>query len=322
MQPLVALAPAASRTMSAQMGDDLAAARGFALAEKSAATRRAYRSDFKLFAEYCRAHGAEPVPASAVTVAAFLSGEAMRGTKAATISRRCAAIRYAHAAAGLEPPTNSEAVRAVLRGIRRTIGSARAQKAPATADRVRAMVDTCPDTLRGKRDRALLALGFAGAFRRSELVALLVEDLAEVPDGFRVTIRRSKTDQEGQGQEIVIPRGARLRPVEAVQTWLAAAGITAGPVFRPINRGGRVVDAALTAESAAGVVKERAAAVGLNPADFAGHSLRAGFLTSAAEAGASVFKMMEVSRHKSVDTLRGYVRRADMFKDHAGAGFL
>jgi site-specific recombinase XerD len=322
MQPLVTLASAASRTLPALLGDDLAAARGFAGNEKSVATRRAYRSDFRLFGDYCAARGVEAVPATAETVAAFLSAEAVRGTKAATIDRRAAAIRYAHAAAGLEPPTNSEAVRAVLRGIRRTIGTAQAQKAPATADRLRAMLDACPATLRGQRDRALLALGFAGAFRRSELVALQVEDLAEVPDGFRVTIRRSKTDQDGQGQEIVIPRGARLRPVEAVRTWLAAASITSGPIFRPINKAGRVADAALTAESAASVVKERAEAVGLNPADFAGHSLRAGFLTSAAEAGASVFKMMEVSRHRSVDTLRGYVRRADMFKDHAGGAFL
>lgn len=308
--------------LPAPLGDDLAAARDFAQAEKADATRRAYRSDFKLFAEYCRAHGAEPVPASPELVAAFLSGEALRGTKAATIGRRLAAIRYAHAAAGLEPPTNSEAVKAVMRGIRRTLGVAKAQKAPATADRVRRMLDACPDTLRGKRDRALLALGFAGAFRRSELVALTVADVTEVPDGFRVIIRRSKTDQEGAGQEIVVPRGASLRPVEAVQTWLAAAGITAGPIFRPINKAGRVVDAALTAESAAGVVKQRAEAVGLNPTEFAGHSLRAGFLTSAAEAGATVHKMMEVSRHKSAANLQVYVRRVDMFRDHAGAKFL
>jgi site-specific recombinase XerD len=312
----------APSSLPAPLGDDLAAARDFAQAEKADATRRAYRSDFKLFAEYCRAHGAEPVPASPELVAAFLSGEALRGTKAATIGRRLAAIRYAHAAAGLEPPTNSEPVKAVMRGIRRTLGVAKTQKAPATADRVRRMLDACPDTLRGKRDRALLALGFAGAFRRSELVALTVADVAEVPDGFRVIIRRSKTDQEGAGQEIVVPRGASLRPVEAVQTWLAAAGITAGPIFRPINKAGRVVDAALTAESAAGVVKQRAEAVGLNPTEFAGHSLRAGFLTSAAEAGATVHKMMEVSRHKSAANLQVYVRRVDMFRDHAGAKFL
>jgi integrase len=122
-----------------------------------------------------------------------------------------------------EPPTNQEGVRAVLRGIRRTIGSAKQGKAPATADLIGQMLALCPDTMIGKRDRALLALGFAGAFRWSELCALEVANLTEVPDGLRVLIRRSKGDQEGQGQEVAIPRGYRLRLVEAVQTWLEAA---------------------------------------------------------------------------------------------------
>jgi integrase len=178
------------------------------------------------------------------------------------------------------------------------------------------------DTLIGKRDRALLLLGFAGAFRRSELVALTVADLIEAEGGFRVLIRRSKTDQEGQGQEIAIPAGGKLRPVEAIKTWLAAARIATGPVFRPVAKGGRVLPQPLTDRSVANIVKAYAAEAGLDPDLFSGHSLRAGFLTSAAEAGASLLKMAEVSRHASLDTLRGYVRRADLFRDHAGAAFL
>ena len=128
----------------------------------------------------------------------------------------------------------------MLRGIRRTIGSAKQGKAPATADLIGQMLALCPDNMIGKRDRALLCLGFAGAFRRSELCALDVSDLTKVPDGLRILIRRSKGDQEGQGQEVSILRGYRLRPVEAVQIWTAAAGITSGPVFRAVGRGGRV----------------------------------------------------------------------------------
>jgi integrase len=127
-------------------------------------------------------------------------------------------------------------VKAVLRGIRRTIGAARQGKAPATADLIGQMVALCPDNMIGRRDRALLALGFAGAFRHSELCALDIADLTEVPDGLRVLIRRSKGDQEGQGQEVAIPRGYKLRPVEAVQTWLVAAEISTGPVFRAVGR--------------------------------------------------------------------------------------
>jgi integrase len=130
------------------------------------------------------------------------------------------------------------------------------------------------------------------------------------------------TSTNGQGAEIAIPRGYRLRPVEAVQTWLAAAEISAGPVFRSVARGGRVGAEALSPYAASLVTKQRIAAVGLDPATYSGHSLRSGFLTSAAEAGASLFKLTEVSRHKSLDTLRGYVRRVDLFKEHAGAAFL
>jgi integrase len=318
-----ALATIEAPALPAIVQGEIDTARTFARAEKSDATRKAYRSDFTIFAAWCRARGLEPLPAATDTVAAFLAAQATEGGKASTIGRRAAAIRYAHRLAGHEPPTASEAVRATMRGIRRTIGAAPERKAAAVADQVRAMLDACPDTLQGKRDRALLALGFAGAFRRSELVALQVSDLSEAPDGFRVVIRHSKTDQEGQGQEIAIPRGSRLRPVEAVQVWLDAAGITEGPIFRSVAKGGRVASLALPDRSvAAAIVKSHAEYVGLNPVLYAGHSLRSGFLTSAAEAGAGIFKMMEVSRHKSVDTLRGYVRRADLFRDHAGASFL
>jgi integrase len=171
------------------------------------------------------------------------------------------------------------------------------------------------------RDRALLLLGFAGAFRRSELVALGSDDIEETEDGLKITIRRGKTDQEGSGTTIAILRGTVACPVAGLRAWLDAAGITTGPVFRSIRKGGKVGDR-LTDRSVAKIVKSHAARVGLDPALFAGHSLSAGFLTSAAARGASIFKMMDVSRHRSVDTLRGYVRDAEIFKDHAGIGLL
>jgi len=301
---------------------EMDAARAFALAEKSAATRRAYKADFRIFAAWCGSRGASPMPATPDLVSAYLASLATAGAKASTIGRKAASIRYAHRLAGCEPPTNVETVKATLRGIRREIGTAKEQKAPATADRIADMLASIPDTLAGKRDRALLLLGFAGALRRSELVALTVADLVDAEGGLRVIIRHSKTDQEGQGQEIAIPAGGKLRPVEAIRTWLAAAGIAEGPVFRPIAKGGKLQPVALSDRSVAAIVKGYAERAGLDPDAYAGHSLRAGFLTTAAEHGASVFKMMEVSRHKSVDTLRGYVRRADLFRDHAGAGFL
>ena len=153
-------------------------------------------------------------------------------------------------------------------------------------------------------------------------MALQVSDLKEVADGYRVTIRRSKTDQAGEGAEIVIPRGLKIRPVQHIQTWLQAAGIAEGLLFRVVHRGGHVRAWGLRGANVAAVVKQYAEKAGLDPAEFSGHSLRAGFVTSAAETGASILKIQETSRHKSTDVLAGYVRRVDMFKDHAGAAFL
>ncbi|WP_244553018.1 site-specific integrase [Bradyrhizobium erythrophlei] len=184
------------------------------------------------------------------------------------------------------------------------------------------MVATAPDKLAGLRDRALLLIGFGGALRRSELVALDVADIEETATGLLVTIRGSKTDQERAGVAIAIARGDVACPAKALSEWLTAAGIETGPIFRPIDKAGTVRASRLTCRSVANIVKAYAARAGLDAGAFSGHSLRAGFLTSAAGKGASIFKMMDVSRHKSVDTLRGYVRDAELFKDHAGAGLL
>jgi site-specific recombinase XerD len=170
--PSRSLVIADAGNLPAMLGPELDQAVGYARAEKSAATRRAYRSDFQLFRAWCETKQISALPAQPETVAAFLAAEADRGTKSSTIGRRLAAIRYAHKLAAHEPPTNSEVVRATLRGIRRTAGSAPARKAPATADKIVAMVTMAGQNPKGLCDRALLLLGFAGAFRRSELVAL------------------------------------------------------------------------------------------------------------------------------------------------------
>jgi integrase len=184
------------------------------------------------------------------------------------------------------------------------------------------MVEKAGTDLKGLRDRSLLLLGFAGAFRRSELVALDVADLQFCNGGLRVTIRKSKTDQDGLGATIAIVPGSTACPVRAVRAWIKAAKISDGALFRPLTRKGKVSNRRLSGRAVAEVVKKYARRAGLRAMDFSGHSLRSGFLTSAAARGASIFKMMDVSRHKSVDTLRSYVRDAEMFRDHAGNGLL
>jgi site-specific recombinase XerD len=162
---------------------------GYANAEKAAATRRAYAVDFAIFRAWCAERGLGALPTSPATVAAFLAHEASRNVKASTIGRRTAAIRYAHKLAGLATPTDDELVKATVRGIRRTLGTAKIKKAPATAERLLAMAANTGGDLKGLGDRVLLLIGFAGALRRSELVALNIEDIEQAPDGHRHSVR-------------------------------------------------------------------------------------------------------------------------------------
>ena len=297
-------------------------ARAFQRAGKAKSTQRAYLSDAGLFTAWCTEHGLDPMPATPLAVLEFLTHEATRGAKASTIARRLAAIRYAHKLAGEVDPTDDEGLREGLRGIRREIGTRPTQKAAATADVLAALLMRTPDTLTGQRDRALLALGFAGAFRRSELVALDVQDLREDPEGLRVLVRRSKTDQEGRGLEKAIPHGRFIRPVALVREWLDAAGITEGPVFRPVNKAGRVEPRRLGVKTVERAVKHYCAAVGLDASTFGVHSLRAGYITTAAERGADLARIMDQSGHRDPRTVVGYIRRANAFKGHSGSGFL
>jgi site-specific recombinase XerD len=307
---------------TAAFEDALGLARGLALSSKSDATRKAYASDWKHFAAWCERVGAVAMPAEPHTVAAYLAQLQADRKKISTIDRRAAAIAYGHRLKGASPPTAAELVKAVLQGARRRTSVAVERKAPATARAIAAMLKRIPaDTLQGKRDRALLLIGFAAALRRSEIVALDVTDLERTSDGVFVHIRRSKTDQTGEGHVVAVPRGSRLRPVEALEGWLAAAGIDAGPVFRRIRKGGRI-EGRLTDQSVALIVKRWASAARMDATLFAGHSLRAGFVTSALEAGSDVLKVMDVTRHTAVQTLKGYDRRAKAFKDHAGGKFL
>ena len=322
--------PAERDEISAALPAETAAiVRAYQRASKADATVRAYTSDARVFQDWCARYGFRSLPASPEAVAGFLVHEAEDGRAASTLGRRVAAIRYAHKLAGHSDPTDDEGVRAAMAGARRRVGVAPTQKAAATAEILAALLMRTPDTLTGKRDRALLALGFAGAFRRSELVALDVADLVEDPDGLRVRLRRSKVDQEGKGFEKAIPHGRYIRPVALVREWLDAAKITDGPVFRPISRSGRVLyldargePSRLTTQTVADLIKRYISAAGYDPAAFGGHSLRAGYITSAAERGADLARIMDQSGHRNADTVMTYIRRANAFRGHSGSGFL
>lgn len=323
--------------------DDIDSARRFVDASRAASTRRAYAADWRRFAAWCQARGAPALPANPALVAVYLSALSRCGLAPPSVGRALAAIAHAHKRAGLVAPHRAEGgavVAEVLAGIRRSRLEPPDKKAAADADVVmRLLWSIAGDSLAALRDRALIAFGMALAARRSELVALDVADLAWELKGLRVTIRRSKTDQEGAGAVVAVPEGRRLTPLAHLRAWLDAAGITEGPVFRPPWKGSarhgsgaaaggragpnpRVRDARLSGHAVARIVQARAAAAGLDPDRYAGHSLRAGFVTAAARAGADVWKIQQVSRHKSLQVLSSYVRDARLFDDHAGEPFL
>jgi integrase len=211
-------------------------------------------------------------------------------------------------------------VRNTMKGIRRTLGTAPVQKAPALTDDIRAMVGATDAGLIGVRDRALILLGFAGAFRRSELVGLDLEDCLFGKDGLTITLRRSKVDQEAVGRKIGIPYGSNPEtcPVRNVQVWIEQTAITSGPLFRSLNRHGRVQALRLAGLDVARILKKLAERAGLDAAHYAGHSLRAGHATTAAIAGASERSIMNQTGHRSVQMVRRYIREGSLFRENSG----
>ena len=320
-----ALDPGISALAAARRAAFEASARDYAAASRSPATWRAYESDWRRFAAFCAALEEPALPATPATVARFVAAEADAGRAVATLRRRLAAIRFVHRGAAELPPTDAAEVAAVLSGVARTRARPPQQAAAAIDAELRAMIDvTAGDAPAAVRDRALLLVGFAGALRRGELVALAVEDLERRPRGLLVHLRRSKTDQEGLGQRVALLArpGSRYCPVAALDDWLSLARIRSGPLFRRVYRSGRIGPNALSAATVAELVKGAARRAGLDAARYSGHSLRRGFLTSAAESKASLLKLLEQSRHRRVESVRGYIAEADRFDDHAGEALL
>jgi site-specific recombinase XerD len=327
--PLSAGLPADLRAEIEDAHDTLAAS-------KAGSTRKAYASDWERFCAFCDARNVEALPAHPDIVALFAHVEAKGGFAPITVARRVAAINHHHKEVGIASPTardDAGIIAHMMAGVRRKFARKKEQKAPAEADVLKAMLATIEgDGMREVRDRAILALGMAGAFRRSEIAAMQLAELGFEKSGLKITIPRSKRDQVALGQKIAIPDGQFIRPVSLLDKWLVAAKLKGidpatgkshqGPVFRRLTRSDTLTNDPITDKTVARLVKTYAAAAGLDPAIYSGHSLRAGFLTQAAADRASLFKMKDHSRHKSLDTVADYVRDAAMFDDHAGDKFL
>ena len=318
-----------------------AAARAYLAAARSANTKRGYRADWAHFTTWCAAQEPAPaaLPASPATVALYLAEHAPI-YKVSTLVRRVSAIAAAHAAAGHPSPTADVLVRATLAGVRRVHGTAAEGKAPLVTAEIRRLLDQLPSgpgkALPAARDRALLLLGFAGAFRRSELVGLDVRDVQSTGDGLVVRLRRSKTDQDAAGRTIGIPYGSDPAscPVRTHAAWVAALRgaleawvghaleedtFAERPLFSPISRHGRLAPTRLSDRAVALIVQRYAERAGLDPANYAGHSLRAGFASAAAAAGASERSIMAQTGHRSLPMVRRYIREGSLFRDNAAA---
>lgn len=292
--------------------------------KKSATTLVAYEADFACWTQWCLDRNIPPMPPAPADICAFLEWCAAQGKAASTIGRRVAAIAFYCKQQDMNPlPTDSQSVRIIKASIRQSINRDTVKKTPATADIILAMMAQCDRGLIGYRDRALIAVGMGCALRRSELVALTMDDIEPVKAGLLITIRRSKHDQQGSGQFVMLPHGHLIRPVEALNRWLGAANITKGALFRQVKLGSsKPEEGALKGNAVSRIIKKLADRAGLDSAEFSGHSLRSGFCTSAAESGASVWKMLEQSRHKSLNSLEGYVRSKRSLGEHAGDDFL
>jgi site-specific recombinase XerD len=317
------VADAAPSGALAHLEELVASAAGYAADAKSSATRRAYATDFRAFETWCEGHGARSLPATPSTVAVYLAALADAGKRPSTIERALAGIAHAHRTAGHPWEKGNAAIRSVVTGIRRRLGVAQVQKAPTLADELAAMVGKLGSDLGGLRDRALLTLGFLGAFRRSELVALNVADLETTREGLLVHVRRSKTDQAGEGMVKAIPYAsdANLCAVRAVRDWLAAAGIAEGAIFRAVSKGGAVGER-LEGRAVARLVQRSAEAAGLDGSRYSGHSLRAGFVTVATKRGKDVAAIMRQTGHKNPATVAKYVRLANAFEQSAAVGLV
>jgi integrase len=294
-------------------------------ASKSESTKRAYTSDWKSFLRWALEQELVCLPAETETIVLYCTHLVELGRKPSTITRSLTAISQAHKSMGMDSPTLSPVVGELLKGIRRTHGAEQKKARPLLLAELKKVVARCGPSFLGRRDAALILVGWAGALRRSELVALNLDDIEFVKQGMTIKIKRSKTDQEGEGFLIGVPFAQKedICPVLALQKWIKLANIQDGPVFYsigPTGKGRFHADVEnkrhLSGKSVNLIIKRRVRHAEISPTDYSGHSLRAGFITSAAEKETPEHLIQSHTRHQSTRVLRGYIRQGDVFNNN------
>ncbi len=298
-------------------------------------TRIAYRKGWQRFTDYCTTKRLQALPANEETVANFFvhlgntfTAVSEKPLSMGTINIWHSAINAVHKLAGYNSPTKSPKVELIMQGLKRLRGTAPRQVMALREKHIKAMLKKCPQTPIGLRDAAIISIGFAAALRRSEIINLTVDDIEFLSDtknkasGMYVHIRKSKTDQEGKGQKVAIPEGKILQPIKRLKKWIKVSNIQNGFLFQTMSRGGKSRGRKMHHSDIPRIVKHYAALIGLDAGKISGHSLRAGFVTSAVAHHARLDKIMAVTRHKNPSTVLNYMRDSEAFDEHAGKEFL
>ena len=286
-------------------------------------TVRAYKSDFNDFGIFCAQNGFKSLPSNPKIVSLYLTHLSTKDAKMSTLKRRLVSIGVIHKLKGHYLDTKHPSIIENIMGIKRRKGSFQKAKKPILINSLKLIINAIDQQnkqeIKKFRDRSIILIGFSGGFRRNEIVSLNYDDLDFVPEGLKINIKRSKTDQFGEGFTKALPYfdSSQYCPVISLKNWLDISKITSGPVFRRFLKGSKLSENRLTDQTVAILIKEYLNLAGINSKNYSGHSLRSGFATSAAESGVEERNIMAMTGHKSTEMVRRYIKEANLFKNNA-----
>jgi len=290
---------------------------------KATNTVRAYKSDFKDFGLFCAQNGFKALPSDPEIVSLYLTYLSTKDNKMSTLKRRLVSIGVIHKLKGHYLDTKHPSIIENIMGIKRRKGSIQKGKKPILINDLKLIIDVIDqeknEDIKKLRDRSIILIGFSGGFRRNEIVALDYEDLDFVSEGLKIDIKRSKTDQFGEGSKKALPYfdNSQYCPVVSLQKWIKISKINSGSLFRRFSKGSKLSKNRLTNQTVALLIKAYLQLAGIDSKNYSGHSLRSGFATSAAESGAEERSIMTMTGHKSTEMVRRYIKEANLFKNNA-----
>ena len=286
-------------------------------------TIRAYKSDFNDFGLFCAQNGFKSLPSEPKIVSLYLTHLSSKNVKMSTLKRRLVSIGVIHKLKGHYLDTKHPSIIENIMGIKRRKGSIQKGKKPLLINSLKLLINVIDESsneeIKKLRDRSIILIGFSGGFRRNEIVSLDYDDLDFVTEGVKINLKRSKTDQFGEGSVKGLPYfdNSQYCPVITLKKWIEASNIDSGPLFRRFTKGSKLTESRLTDQTVALLIKKYLKLEGLDSKNYSGHSLRSGFATSAAESGAEERSIMAMTGHKTTQMVRRYIREANLFKNNA-----